>query len=93
MYEKTRKDQYEELKNAIILQAVEDYRYLLKRDLDSAIRYHFQTSIDELHKFFLSDWFKWLTNIDGRRLVNQIRKEFKLKPIIDWNTHSRSKNK
>lgn len=94
MHKKTRrKDHYEELKIAIILQAVEDYRYLLKNNLDGAIRTHFPTSIDELHKFFLSDWFRCLTNTDGKRLINKIRKEFKLKPITDWNTHSRSKNK
>lgn len=94
MCKKTRKkDHYEELKIAIILQAVEDYRYLLSNNLNSAIKYHSKLSIDELHNFFLSDWFKCLTNVDGKRLINQIRKEFKLKPITDWNTHSRSKNK
>jgi hypothetical protein len=66
----------EELANAIILQAVEDYRDALKgKDV-----YRNRTSpavvISECERFFLSDWFKVLTNVNGEYLMRTIRKEF-----------------
>ena len=65
----------EEISNAIILQAVEDYREALKgnvvgrRPADIVIR--------ECEKFFLSDWFEALTTVDGEALMRTLQDEFK----------------
>lgn len=55
---------YEDLANAIILQAVKDYR-----------RTNNKRALEELEQFFLSDWFSVLTSIDGPRLLQELRKE------------------
>ena len=57
-------DPYQELANAIILQAVHDYRDTMD-----------QKTLSEIENFFLSDWFEILTNIDGRDLLMKLRRE------------------
>lgn len=64
----------EDLSNAIILQAVKDYRSALAggsvngRDSKSVI--------EECERFFQSEWFNSLTNTDCHYLMQNIRKEF-----------------
>ena len=64
----------EDLSNAIILQAVKDYRIALAghdvngRDSNSVI--------EECERFFQSEWFNNLTKIDSKYLMETIRKEF-----------------
>ena len=64
----------EDLSNAIVLQAVKDYRSALAggsvngRDSKSVIA--------ECERFFQSEWFNLLTNIDCKYLMESIRKEF-----------------
>ena len=66
----------EDLSNAIILQAVKDYRIALAggsvngRDSKSVIA--------ECERFFQSEWFESLTKIDCKHLMENIRKEFDL---------------
>ena len=66
----------EDLSNAIILQAVNDYRSALAggsvngRDSKSVIA--------ECERFFQSEWFNSLTNIDSKYLMETIRKEFEI---------------
>ena len=66
----------ENLTNAIILQAVKDYRSALSwskvngRDSKSVIA--------ECERFFRSKRFQVLTNVDGEYLIINIRKEFGL---------------
>lgn len=55
---------YEELANAIVLQAVKDYRL---HDDENAL-----TSIE---RFFRSDWFSTLTSINPEMLITRLRKE------------------
>jgi len=55
---------YEELANAIVLQAVKDYR--LHDDLKELAR---------IERFFRSDWFSVLTNVDPEILITKLRKE------------------
>jgi hypothetical protein len=55
---------YEELANAIVLQAVKDYRlYEDKRELAS------------IERFFRSAWFSTLTSINPEMLISELRKE------------------
>ena len=58
---------YRLLADAVILQAVKDYRKALKRDNRAVKR--------ECCRFFRSQWFKELTNIDGELLISKIKSE------------------
>ena len=57
-------DPYQELANAIILQAVHEYRDTMN-----------EKDLAEIAEFFLSDWFAVLTNIDGSDLLTTLRRE------------------
>ena len=59
-------DPYEELANAIILQAVKDYR--LTDD---------EQELNEIERFFRSGWFGVLTKVDPDLLIRKLRKEKK----------------
>ena len=67
-------DAYQNLANAIIILTVKDYKIALARykkfpnDKDN-IR-----EVDELEKFFLSDWFQLLSDLDGEQLMLDIEK-------------------
>lgn len=67
---------YENIANAIILQACKDYR--------RAYRLHVRTyrlgdkpneKLGELERFFRSDWYRTLTTVDGEYLMKRIRDE------------------
>ena len=55
---------YEELANAIILQAVKDYR--LTDD---------ERELQEIERFFRSGWFGVLSKVDPEFLIKELRKE------------------
>ena len=55
---------YENLANAIVLQAVKDYR--LTDD---------EAQLAEIERFFRSDWFGVLTDVDPEYLIRRLRKE------------------
>lgn len=55
---------YEELANAIILQAVKDYRLT-----DN------ERELQEIECFFRSDWFGVLSKVDPEFLIKKLRKE------------------
>ena len=64
----------ENLANAIILQVVKDYRKALK---GFSINGKSSTAvIADCERFFRSDWYRQLTNVDGEYLIINIRKEF-----------------
>lgn len=67
---------YENLANAIIIQACKDYRKAYKRYLR---RYRSTDKPDaelvELERFFRSDWYKTLTAVDGEYLMDRMKKE------------------
>lgn len=66
---------YEKLANAIILQAVSDYRAALKKAKKNPKN---RDAIDEalqIEKFFRSEWYQVLTSVDGEYLIDRIRKE------------------
>lgn len=66
---------YGNLAHAIILQAVQDYRRLLRGKLipDNITE---KVNIKECEDFFLSDWFYTLTNVDGQTIINKLRREY-----------------
>lgn len=64
--------QFEELANAIICRAVEDYRKALaKRNRNT----NTSPAIATLEKFFRSDYFSTLTKISGEYIIEKVRKE------------------
>lgn len=68
-------DPYEQLANAIIVQASKDYMTNLrkkKRNPGSASAEH---DIKECERFFRSDWYQILTSVDGEYLMGRLRKE------------------
>ncbi len=71
MYE----DNYQALANAIILQAVKDFRPAyrrLKRHPNDKLA---QDTVREITKFFCSQYFEALTDLDGPALLNRIMRE------------------
>jgi len=59
-------DPYQELANAIVLQAVKDYR--MTDD---------ERELKEIERFFRSAWFGVLTSVDPGLLISKLRKEKK----------------
>lgn len=64
---------YHALINAIILQAVKDYRTALDDENTSGIA--------ECERFFRSDWFTFLTAVDGEIIIRQVKREITRKKI------------
>lgn len=68
-------DPYEKLANAIILQAVKDYR-AARRKLKRNPRNHLaQAEIDSIERFFRSQWYGCLTEVDGEMLIRKLKEE------------------
>ncbi len=68
-------DPYKELANAVILQAVEDYRKWTKEYSGSRDDRKLRKQIVELKEFFRSEWFSILTNLDGEQLLAKLKAE------------------
>lgn len=70
---------YEQLANAIVLQAVKDYRSALKRIKMNPANKAAMSDAMECERFFRSDWYSVLTSVDGEYLINRLREEVKSK--------------
>ena len=66
---------YENLANAIILQAVKDYREVLARAASYSAKDCYRRSKDDLEGFFRSGWFGVLSKVDPEFLIKELRKE------------------
>ncbi len=66
---------YENLANAIILQAVRDYRMALKSLRANPKNKTALADKDEVERFFRSDWFSVLTSVDGEMLIRSMQME------------------
>ena len=60
-------DPYQNLANAIVAVAADDYRTALKEDNPKLKK--------SLEKFFRSDWYKVLTNVNGESLIGMLQSE------------------
>lgn len=70
----TEDEAFNHLAKGIVIQAIEDYREVLKHNRIKYVsnkRYN-QT---ELEKFFLSDWFQALCDWDGETLITIIKEQ------------------
>lgn len=68
-------DSYEKLANAIVLQAVKDYRTALKRVTRQRKDKDGLAAKNECERFFRSDWFGILTGIDPEMLMRKLQME------------------
>ncbi len=66
---------WEEFAQAIILQAVDDYRKARKRVRMLPDQKSAQATIREVERFFLSRWFAQLTDVDGEYLLRKLKEE------------------
>ncbi len=66
---------YESLANAIILQAVKDYRTAGEKLKRNPKNKDAKLMIEDCERFFCSDWFSALTSVDGRRLLQKLQEE------------------
>lgn len=66
---------YENLANAIILQAVKDYRMALKCLKANPKNRATLADKDEIERFFRSGWFSVLTSVDGEMLIRSLAME------------------
>ena len=71
MYE----DNYKALANAIILQAVKDFRPAYRRMKRHPNDRLAQDTVREITQFFCSDYFCALSDLDGPALLNRIIRE------------------
>ena len=75
---KTTGDPYENLANAIVLSAVEDYRKALKKYSRNPESKSAEAEADSLERFFRSSWYSVLTSVDGEFLIRKLRAEYNL---------------
>lgn len=68
-------DSYTGLANAIILQAVKDYRDALKKLSRGRANKDAEIKKQEILNFFRSDWFGVLTEIDPEMLIRKLDEE------------------
>ena len=69
-------DPYEELANAVVIQACEDYKRVYVCHLcGNGKGKRIQKQLKELEAFFRSDWYKTLTEVDGEYLMQRLQEE------------------
>ena len=68
-------DPYEKLANAIILSAVKDYRAARRKLKKRPKNEDAKLVVEDCERFFRSDWFKVLTDIDGEALIERLKEE------------------
>lgn len=66
---------YEELANAIILQAVKDYREALRLLSMNPNDKSAQRDKRSIERFFRSEWFSILTDLNGELLLKKLKEE------------------
>ena len=70
-------DPYERLANAVVLQAVSDYRVALKKIKAHPKDREAISEALEIEKFFRSGWYSILTDVDGEYLIRRLQDEIR----------------
>ena len=65
---------YQALANAIVEQAVKDYKKALKRHFCFPNNKDYANEVASLERFFRSGWYGTLTDLDGEYLINGVRR-------------------
>ncbi len=68
-------DPYVELRDAIILLAVKDWRSAMSRLRKNPNSLSAQHTRSDTERFFLSQWFGVLTQINGEELLRRLKEE------------------
>ena len=68
-------DPYEKLANAIILQAVRDWREARHKLKKRPKNEDAKLMIEDCEAFFRSEYFNLLTTLDGERLLRKLKEE------------------
>ncbi len=71
-------DPYENLANAIVLSAVDDYRRALRRLSKNPESKTVLADVESLERFFRSNWYATLTSVEGEFLIRKLRAEYNL---------------
>lgn len=66
---------YEALANAIIIQAAKDFRAAYKRMKRFPNDARTQDEVRDITKFFCSEWFEALSDVDGPALLRKMKDE------------------
>ena len=74
---------YNDLANAIIIRAIDDYKmcldrlkYLLREPSFNGKRIvETKREIDKIEEFFRSEWYDMMTGISGEDVIKKVRKE------------------
>ena len=67
------KEAYENLANAIILSAVEDYKVALRKLLIDPYDPITEREVKELEEFFFGSWYEILTDVNPQYLTKKIK--------------------
>lgn len=73
--EETKMAPWQSLANAIVISAAKDYRAALRRLRRRPNSKTALSGIAELERFFRSDWYRTLTNVDGELLIQKLKEE------------------
>lgn len=68
-------DPYEALANAVVLQAVKDWRDSAKKVSRGRRNINAQAMKDECERFFTSSYFNTFTELDGHMLLMKLKQE------------------
>lgn len=68
-------DPWQSLANAIVISAAKDYRAALRRLRRRPNSKTALSEIEDLERFFRSDWYRMLTNVDGELLIQKLKEE------------------
>ena len=66
---------YENLANAIIIVAADDYRNARKKLCKDPDDWKAQATVKEVERFFMSRWYEVLTTVEGRYILNRLKAE------------------
>ena len=80
-------DPYERLANAIVLQAVTDYRVALKKIKANPRNKDAINEALQIEKFFRSGWYGVLTSVDGEYLIKRLQEEIRQSSTIRGCNH------
>jgi len=80
-------DPYERLANAIILQAVTDYRVALKKIKANPRNKEAINEALQIEEFFRSGWYSVLTSVDGEYLIKRLQEEVRQSESIRGRKH------
>ena len=69
------RDNWEALVNAVVLKAVEDYRKARRKVRRFPGQKGAQEMIREVERFFRSKWFLMLTDMDGKTILENLKRE------------------